>query len=601
MAKLIDPDSLNQGTEVVINTTAKTIQLLVAGNLNNTSPGSTSGAILQAIYSFLKEEWKTDTALNKFKFPLKMFTKTDGILINGWAWADATTRNLIRDAGWEEVNGDKYAGIISLGNFDSTADQSYYQRVTGYTQAVTNFNKTGNLNEAILITGATGYLKNYLRIQGKLYAEYDLPTEQGFSLLEPVLYKLPLANSTDLKIVATDLAIDTTTPYVGTAELTNTDGSVTAGSPTLTSTTGGFVAGDVGKLITIATGANAGQYKIITFTSGTSVNVDRNFGTTQATITFIKRPKGMKVNFLKGKKFSTWATGVVYVADDVVKDVTGRWFFTVAGGTSNNTSRATDTGVTWIPYDGEVLMGSVYYAFNRLVTANGGTDRQVYDWMQRQLRVTGSGNTGGVLDINQNDNPTASQGLGTAIRGNVAELLAEYVGDTLKTKGGVRLAGFDTNSTNSLVFRDITVDGGGVNANTRLPVTTTERTFPFVAAGNLNFSANLVNEVDADTKYTVYFTTNPGGNFDSSTAIIVNNNAGTPLTGTITAASIPFDFDYTNNVQGGRTANTDAGITIVAQGLSLATWILATHTITKTTGQSVAINADDERNYSNPV
>ena len=37
MAVIIDPDSLNQGTEVVINTSAKTIQLLVAGNLTRLS------------------------------------------------------------------------------------------------------------------------------------------------------------------------------------------------------------------------------------------------------------------------------------------------------------------------------------------------------------------------------------------------------------------------------------------------------------------------------------------------------------------------------------------------------------------------------------
>ena len=56
MAKLVAPDSLNQATEVVINTGAKTIQLLVAGNLADSNPGSTSGVTLQAVYSFLKEE-----------------------------------------------------------------------------------------------------------------------------------------------------------------------------------------------------------------------------------------------------------------------------------------------------------------------------------------------------------------------------------------------------------------------------------------------------------------------------------------------------------------------------------------------------------------
>ena len=600
MAKIVDPDSLAQTTDVVVSTGAKTIQIVTTGAVSNASPGSTSGVTLQALYSFLKEEWKTDTALNKFKFPLKMYTKTDGTFINGWTFADATSRNVIRDAGWTE-GANEYAGIISLGNFDATSDQGYYQRVVGYTQSVTNFNKTGNLNEAILTTGATGYLKNFLRIQAKSYAEYDLLTEQSISALEPVLYKLPLANGTDLKTTDTDITIDTTAPYVGTATATNTDGSVTAASPTFTSAAAPFVSGDVGKLITIATGTNAGQYKIITYTSASSVDVDRNFEATGATITYNLRPRGMKINFLKGVGFTTYANSTVYPAASVVFDSTSRWFFTTAGGTSNGATRATDVGCTWVAYDGEVQMGANYYAFNRLVTANGGTDRQVYDWLQRQLRVTGVGKAGGVLDINANDSTTAAQRLGTSIYGNIAELLSEYVGDTLKTKGGLSLAGFDANSTNSLVFRDITKDSGGVNALTRLPVVSTERTFPFVAAGNLIFSQNLVDETDADTKYTMYFTTNPGGNFDTSSAIIVDNNSAADITGQITAGTIAWDFDYTNNVQGGRTANTNADVTVVAQGLSGATWVLATHTITQTTGQTINVTADDERNYSNPA
>ena len=604
MSKLTDPDSLNQGTEIIFDTANKTIQLLVAGNLDDNNPGSTSGVTLQCVYSFCKEEWKTDTALNKFKFPIKMYTKTDGTFINSWAFADAQSRQLIRDAGWTEGS-NQYAGIVSLGNFDAISDQAYYQRVIGYSQAITNFDKTGNLNESILITGATGYLKNYLRIRPKIYAEYDLLKEQGISVLEPVLYKLPLANSTDLKISDTDITIDTTAPYVGTADFTNTDGSVTISDPTLTSATGGFVAGDVGKLITIATGSNAGQYKIVTYTDTNNVDVDRNFAATQTGITFIKRPKGMKLNYLKGIRFSTWANGIVYAAGTVVQELNGspkRWFFTAAGGTSSGTDVQDDIGVTdWVAYDGEVQIGSSWFAFNRILTANGGTDRQVYDWMQRQLRVTGVGNTGGVLDINQNDSPTANQRLGITYRGNIGELLGEYVGDTLKTKGGLRIVGFDTNSTNNLVFRDITVDGGGVDANTYLPVTSTERTFPFVAAGTFVWSQNLIDEPNADTKYTMYFTTNPGGNFDTSSAIIVKDNSNVDITGQISTSPLIWDFDYTNNAQGGRTPDTNADVTIVAQGLNGATWILVTSTITKATGQTITVNADDERNYSNPT
>lgn len=522
MAKIVDPDGLALTTDVVIDTALKTIQIVITGAVSNSSPGSLSGVTLQALYSFLKEEWKTGVTLNKFKFPLKMFTKTDGIFINGWDFKDATSRNVIRDAGWEEITGDKYAGIVSLGNFDATSDQAWYQHVIGYGAVTINFDKTGNLNEAILISGFTGYLKAFLRIAsgsgtGKLYSEYNLLTEQTISALEPVLYKLPLSNSTDLKINTTDAALA------------------------------------------------AGIYI------------------------------GMKVNYLKGALFVA-ATATSYAIADVVKDGVGRWAYCTGAGTvvTPTNGYATFGGTsTWQAYDGEVLIGTTYYAFNRLITGNNGTAQQIYNWAQFKLRQTS--------DINANDSPTIGQRSGLVVKGNVAELLLEFVGDTLKTKPGLYISGFHADSTNSIKFRDITVNGGGVDANTYLPITSTERNYPFVATGALNFSSNLVAEADADTKYTMYFTSTPAGNFDSANAIIVKNNSAVDITGQITAASIAFDFDYDGNVQGTRTAGTDAAVSIVAQGLPGATWILTTFTITRATGQSITINADDERNYSNPA
>ena len=518
MTKIVDPDSLNQATEVVISTAGKTIQLLVAGNLNNASPGSTSGVTLQAVYSFLKEEWKTDTALNKFKFPIQMFTKTDGQFINGWVFADATSRNLVRDAGWTE-GANEYAGLVSLGNFDATGDVSYYANVVGYDQAVTTFNKTGNLNESILITGFTGYLKPFLRIEAKTYAEYDLLAEQNIALLEPVLYKFPLANATDIKITETDTNIDANTPYTG-----------------------------------------------------------------------------MKLNFLKGTLFDT-ASVTTYAASDVIQDTAGRWAFVTTGGTVDASGVAdyTTNGGTAVlnAYDGELQIGANYYAFNRIMDANGGTHGEIYNWLQRQLRKTGT--------INANDSTTVAQRSGLTIDGNVAASLGFFTGDQFSSGAGLAITNFIAGSTNNITQRDVTVDGGGVDAVTLLPVTTTSRTYPFTAAGSLDFSANLVAETDADTIYTMYFTNANGNLFDSAAAIIVNDNSATPITGQITASSIAFDFDYDNNVQGGRTAATDAAVSIVAQGLSGAQWVLATATLTRSVGQAIPINANDERNYANPV
>ena len=520
MAKITDPDQLNQATEVVINTTAKTIQLLVAGNLNNTSPGSTSGVTLQAVYSFLKEEWKDDAALNKFKFPIKMYTKTDGTFINSWVFADATSRTLVRDAGWTE-GANEYAGIVSLGNFDATSDQAYYSNVIGYDQTKTDFDKTGNLNESILITGFTGYLKCFLRIAsgtgtGKLYSEYDLPFEQTIAVLEPVLYKLPLANSNDLKINETDSDIDTITPFTS-----------------------------------------------------------------------------MKVNYLDGVGFTTWANSVVYPTSARVQSIARRWYFTALGGTSSGTVVGDDVGVTdWAAYDGEVQIGTPYFAFNRIISGATGTAQEIYNWAQRQLRKA--------TDINANDSPTVNQRRADVHYGDVSELLLYYVGDTLHTKDGLYIDNFALDSTNSIKFHDITVDEGGVDTDTYLPLVSTERAYPFVAAGTLVFSQNLVDEPDVDTLYTMYFDDAGGNLFDSANAIIVDDNGGTDITGQITSGSIAFDFDYDFNVQGGRTQATDADVTVVAQGLDGATWTLATFTIARSVGQTITVNADDERNYSNP-
>ena len=522
MPKIVDPDQLLQGTEVVINTTAKTIQLLVAGNLDDSAPGQQSGVTLQALYSFLKEEWRTDTALNKFRFPIKAIFNASFIFQNGWAPADTQTRDLIRDAGWEEVDGSEYAGIISLGQMVAPgSDLAYYVQTTGFTAATTDFDKTGPLNEPIQILGPggtpdnTGYLKVFLREQAKTYAAYALLAEQGLSALDPVVYRLPLANATDIDISASDGDIDTLAPYTG-----------------------------------------------------------------------------MSVSFLQGSGFTTWANSTVYPAGAVVRDgATGRWFFTAAGGTSNGTAVGDDVGVTWESYAGERQIGVNWYAFNRIIDGNGGTRFQIYEWAQRQLRKG--------TDINADLLGAPNQDGFGAVNGEVAAELAGFVGSTLHTRGGVFIDNFDVNDTNDIVMRDITVDGGGVDADF-VPVTSTARSFPFVAAGSLVFSANLVNEPDAETLYRMYFANAGGNQFDTANAIVVEDDGGSPIEGQISAGTIPFDFDYDGNAQGGRSPGTDADVVVVAQALDGAEWVSAAATITRTTGISIPVNAADERNYLNP-
>lgn len=214
MALITDPDDLNQATEVVISTGAKTIQLLVAGNL------STDGVTGQALYSFLKEIWKDDATKIPFSFPMEAITPEQFEFLDGWAPADATTRNLIRNAGWAERNASgnviaMYAGIISLGTLGGS-DQPYYDN----DGTVTNFTYTGPINEAIQILSdpngdgnyADGYdrrstLTVYAREQAKTYANADLASI-GVTTMTYQAYRLPLANATDLKVTESDVTVD---------------------------------------------------------------------------------------------------------------------------------------------------------------------------------------------------------------------------------------------------------------------------------------------------------------------------------------------------------------------------------------------------------
>lgn len=526
MAKIVDPDQLNQATEVTIDTTNKEIQLSVAGNLDNTSPGKTSGVTMQALYSFLKEEWRTDAALNKFKFPLKALTKFKFDWQNEWGpSADSSgdlTRNLIRDAGWKEIDDREYACIISLGDIHNpAADQAYYQQVAGFDQTISDFDKTGELNEAIMTFDGTSvdyrdFLKIFIREEGKTYLEGNLIADQGWASIEYDAYRMPLYNTLDPNIEESDANIDANAPYTN-----------------------------------------------------------------------------MALDYITGDLFETWNPSDAYVAGNVVQGDDGRWYRAVSSSTGVDPSSSSSgpPSADWEFYPGERLIGATYYAFNRIIDAGGedsagpGTLQEIYEWAQRQLRKS--------TDINGN---AGGDGYGT-VYGQLAKDLLAFVGSTLVTTPGVFIDNYNVNDQNDMEFYDITVDSGGLDSED-VPIVSTKRTFPFVAAGTMTFSSNLVG--DPDAKYWMYFN-NAGGNlFDSANAILVNNNAGSPITGDITQADITFDFDYTNNEQGGRTKDTEAAVWIVAMGLDGAEWIASPFTITKATGLSFPVNASDERNYSNP-
>ena len=459
MALITDPDSLNQGAEVTIDTAAKTIALNEAGNL------SSDGVTLQALYSFLKEEWSNDNALIPFPFPMVAITPEQFEFVSDWVPAGDPTRKLIRTGGWREVDASsvlnrEYCGIITLGNIDA-GDNAYYAFASD--TARTAFTYDGPVNEAIQTFGdadngsfdkRTEVLTVYVREQGKEYDQTDT-TDIGVSTLTNKVERFPLSEDADLKVSASDTDIETTAPYTGMS---------------------------------------------ITFHAAAQ----------QRTI----------------------------------------------GGTA--------------------------YDFGIIIDGNNGTAEQIYEFVQYQLRQDSDIDSGGA-----------------GVNGLLADAMLTFVGDRLDTLqaanpegggSGVYIDNYNSNDTNRLRF----VDNTG-----------TYRTYPFVAAGSLLFNDNLVN--DASAIYRMFFTDpdetpSSGDEYGSSGAVTVNDASGTPIEGSVSGqASISFDFDYDGNNQGGRTPSTDADVTIVAIGLDTAQFVVATGTITRSTGINFSLVSALERNYSNPA
>lgn len=492
MAFVTDPDLLAQGTEVVINTTAKTIQLVAAGDLADVgTTAADNGVTGQCLYSWLKEEWRTDANLPKFEFPMIAITPEQFEFVDGWEPADTTTRNFIRTAGWvERAAGGavkrRYIGVVSLGNIDP-GNTAYY--FFSSDSAATSFDFDGPVNQAVQTFGdasngnfdkTTDILSCNIRVFGNTYdtaTSVDIGITSG-STLPTNCQRFPLNEGTDLTVQG---------------------------------------------LVTTTLSDLLDDILTVPVTPYNHMDIEY-FGAAQT------------------------LSGFVAVGGDT-------------------------------PSPGDAQFGVIVDADN---TAGGDvpTAEQIYAFIQASLQST--------ADIDA--------GAGTRV-GQLQPPLAQMVGSNLETIGqpvtgapvggtGVAIQNFSSNDTNRISF----VDNDGDT-----------RTYPFVAAGSILFNQNLQDEPVGNATYWMFFTNANGNLFGTANAILVDNNAGTDITGDVDgAASVGWDFDYDGNTQGGRTAGTDADVTIVAIGTAIAQYVVATATIQRAVGQNFSLVAALERNYNNP-
>lgn len=540
MAKIIDPDDLNVGTEITINTGAKTFTLVEAGNLD-----AKDGVTGNAIWAKFVDLW-TSSTYQPFPFPMNVLDARSGQYIfgqdpggsfNGWKPADDTTRQMIRDAGWSEYSNAgalnrQYVGMVALASGFPSGAQFYYQRTS--TGAKADFTFDDAPNEAIQVYGDASngnfderaFFKMFCREYGYLYDDAVLG-DVGETGTGAYKVALPIAVGADLKITAIDGTVSVTSPY--------------------TEIVPRYFASAFTRDIDSATSRSFG----IVIDVGTHSGVDGSAPGGASVLTTAEG--GMTVNAFAG--------GTLTIYEGTDKNVS----FPIVSNTA-----------TTITVTGTIASGSGLSFTAQRATPIAATLAQIYTKIQYLLRQSGNINA-----------------VSGSVAGQTAGLLLNFVGDSLKCGfytptnpngggSGVLIQGIQDADLNSIVF----YDNGAAT-----------REYPYASAGVLNFSSNLVS--GGAGYFRMYFTTLPGAGDDygESGAVTVDDKDGADIAGVISSGTRSFTFDYSNNAQGGRTPGGDAAVTIVAGNPGFAKPVVATGTINQSKAISITLTAETDRAY----
>lgn len=209
--------------------------------------------------------------------------------------------------------------------------------------------------------------------------------------------------------------------------------------------------------------------------------------------------------------------------------------------------------------------------FSIVITDGTGvaTTKQIYEKVQYLLRQS--------TDISVT---------GTVI-GKTADVLLNFVGNTLVGTTGVFISGLNADYKNSVTFFDNTG---------------TKKEYVFYATGSIQFGSFATS---GDFKYWMFYDNTPNNqNFGDSDALLVNNVAGAAIAGTYDGNPYQWNYDIDANTQGGRVPGIPGqpvNVVVVGLGLSGGQWTRTNHTITRTQGQTIQITPNQERNYSNPA
>ncbi len=498
-----------------------------------------SGVTGQCLYSLFKERWQNVESITKFDFPMLSITNEQFEFINGWKPLNDTTRKMMRTCGWAEVN------------INNQKDREYSGVVTLGSLAnddVVYFAQDSGVTATTVNTSYTGPINEAVQVFGK---SDNTPADSSAGDFDYRGY-MKLFSRTRGKIYAdadlVDIGVTSMTYIVYRFPLSNSaDLKITTTADTEIDTSGADIPADTSPYDTIDV-----EY-LDNYIVGTLSSDSRT---------------------------TAWQVSTVYVAGDVVKDG-GRYYSTATGGTSTGTGVGDDGGVTdWTAYAGEFEIESGTYSaytiildLNNAGTTPGAEKEDAYEWAQYALRQTST------INVNTDRN------------GNVAETLVYFIGDTLHSADGVYIQDIAAADVNNIVQHDST---GATHV------------FPTVVAVKINFNGNL--SADSDSVFYVYYTSVTSGDFGTVNAIQVRDSsdadAGSPISNNIpdgaSDSSYIFNYAYSTDTTGGRSPESDTGITVVALGLTDGQYVKATGTIT-VDGATISLVAPLERNYSDPV
>jgi len=604
---------------VMFDTAARHIYLLEQGNLDS------DGVTGQAVYSFAMKRWKDDDFLiAAAPFPMFAISANAGEYLigqdasgnfSGWDFIDVSaasirSRKLLRNAGWTSYDADGnvrqiYAGIGTQGTFEDPAnDVAYY--VFGADTASNlsvDFTFSGPVNEPVLCYDATvtqaasytfvdggGSNDSITRPSGSFYSD-------GFRVGGSVV--VSSANTSANDGTYEILAMSATTLEVAT-------GSLTADAT------------DTSAVLAVDNRASFSLYLRVRDGDALGKTFDESYlskiGETQ----------------LGGRKFA-FALSNGSDASIAVTDATIDGSAPYTGMSLTFYASAQSLGGSG------VLVGGPYN-FGVVLDANGGTNTELYAWLQRQLRKTSDVDAGGgtvigrmlrgfcrflgpTLQLGSVDGgvsfPTNPLGGGSGVY--VENLSATSQNDTVMFDNTGTLRGFpvsvactiDMNATlladdenEYWVFFDRTIRntvsdlvinagtaavGTFASAGGNLPASLNRGAGAFVRVSGLTGDDVAMNGVYQVTTLTstsewdvrrydgaTIVTTSSAELYldenciDTPDAIIVDDNTGTDVTGEGVSADPTFAFDYSNNIQGGRTGGTDAYVVGRAIGYSTA-------------------------------